>query len=81
MLHGNARGQCLTPPHASTRPDPRTPRLCQDVNGTPTNIVMIPYADRIFIIVTQVGKVGTLVSGAELARRPPPAAAMAHRFV
>lgn len=33
----------------------------QDIAGTKTELVVTPFADRIFVVVTQNGKLGTLV--------------------
>lgn len=36
----------------------------QDVEGTKTELVVTPFSDRIFVVVTQMGKLGTLVRAA-----------------
>jgi hypothetical protein len=36
-------------------------KISKDLNGTPTDIVFQAFADRILVLVTQMGKIGTLV--------------------
>jgi hypothetical protein len=36
----------------------------QDINGVPTDIAVSIFADRVFIVVTQLGTFGTLVQQA-----------------
>lgn len=35
---------------------------CVTIDGSPTHIIVQPYVDRIFILVTQSGKMGTMIS-------------------
>ena len=36
-------------------------QISRNLNGVPTEIVMQAFADRILVLITQMGKVGTLV--------------------
>ena len=39
------------------------------VDGVPTTLLIHSYADRIMVLVTQIGKVGNLVGAANMSRR------------
>jgi len=51
--------------------------ISRDLNGTPTDIVFQIFADRILVLVTQIGKIGTLIQASipstiPLLPAPPP---------
>lgn len=45
-------------------------QLARTINDVHTDVVLQAFADRIIVLVTQVGKVGNLVSSPHLVRRP-----------
>ncbi|KAL1747552.1 hypothetical protein HDZ31DRAFT_80391 [Schizophyllum fasciatum] len=48
----------------------RPSQISQDVAGNRTDIVVLPYADRILVLVTQLGKVGNLIQASLPATTP-----------
>lgn len=58
--HVTVQSLSATSPHGVP-----TRKLTRDIQGTPTDICIQEYLDRTFVIVTQVGKLGVVVSQIE----------------
>ena len=61
------RGQCDIPVTTTPVEDPqhnvhKIKSAVLDINGKETTILLQPFSDRIFVLVTQMNKMGTIVS-------------------
>ncbi|KAL6068589.1 Proteasome assembly chaperone 3 [Balamuthia mandrillaris] len=49
----------------ASRSVPSTKQFAAVINGVHTEFILTPFADRIFIVITQLGKLGTLITASK----------------